>query len=124
MTTYTESRRRRATSGVEIAGQLTERVSLFGVALTDDGHGGVVEAPVPLVPGEVFALVESLQGTERFQALVLEVAVLYLVTIRYHAQVTAGTFLTWAGRTLQVQGPPVELVRRELLQLYCAERSA
>lgn len=120
--TYDSSRRRRTLSGVEIAGRLTERVQLFRVELVDDGHGGHVETPVPLVPFETFAHVEAMQGSERLQALALEVALLYLVTLRYRADVTAGTRITWGSHVLEVHGPPVELLRRQLLQCYCSER--
>ena len=106
----------------EVAGRLTERVELSRVELADDGHGGLVETDVPLVPGTVFANIEALRGIERLQSLALEVALLYLVTIRWRADVSAGTRIAWEGRELEVNGPPVEVKRRQLLQLYCSER--
>jgi len=113
---------RRTLAGIEIAGQLTERVQLSGVSLVDDGHGGQIETEVPLQPGEVFARIDSVQGSERFAALALEVAVLWIVYIRWHAAVTAGTRITWGAHVLEVNGPPVEIIRRQFFQLYCSER--
>lgn len=122
--TVLDDRRRAAARAQEVTGQLRERVALSGMRLVDDGHGGWTEQPGPLTPGEAYAHIESLAGSERLQALALEVAVLYVVTLRWHPQVTAGTVITWVARglALQVNGPPVEIGTRQLLQCYCSVR--
>ena len=124
MATLAEQRRQ-SQRQVEVAGRLTERVVLSRTQLVDDGHGGWTEQPVALDPPEVFALIESLQGAERLQAAALEVALVFLVTLRWHAGVTAGTRITWLARSLdlEVNGPPVELGRKQMLQCYCSSRA-
>ena len=76
------------------------------------------------MPGDVFAQIDALQGMERLQAQSIEVTLAYLVTMRWHSGITAGTRITWTSRamTLEVNGPPVEIVRRQLLQCYCSAR--
>ena len=122
--TVLDDRRRAAARAQEVTGQLRERVTLTGMQLVDDGHGGWTEQLTPLTPGEAYAHIESLTGSERLQALALEVALLYVVTLRWHAGVTAGTVITWIDRglALQVNGPPVEIGTRQLLQCYCSVR--
>ena len=121
-----DDRRVRKLRSVEIAGRLVERVELSHVQLVDDGHGGQIESPVPLVPPMAFAEIDALTGAERLQAQAIEVTLAYLVTMRWHAGVTAGTRIAWPARALvlEVNGPPVEIVRRQLLQCYCTARGA
>lgn len=106
----------------EIAGRLTERIQLTGITYEDDGAGGSIPVPGPLDPPEVFAEIEGMRGTERMAAAAVEIALAYRVRVRYHAGITAHTKINWAGRVLEVIGPPVELQRRAFLELYCAER--
>lgn len=106
----------------EIAGRLTERVQLSGIVYVDDGAGGSIPTPMPLDPPEVFAEIEGMRGTERMAAAAVEITLAFRVRLRYHAGITAHTRINWAGRTLEVIGPPVELQRRAFLELYCAER--
>lgn len=106
----------------EVTGSLHERVTLSTLARTEDGSGGYTQAPVALDPADVYADVESLRGEERLQALALDVTVTHKVRLRYHQAVNAQTRITWGTRVLEVIGPPVELIRRHLLECYCAER--
>jgi len=106
----------------EIAGRLTERIALSAATFADDGSGGQIPTWAPLDPPEVFAQVEGLRGAERMAAAAVEVTLAYRVRLRYHAGIDAHTRIDWAGRVLEVIGPPVELQRRAFLELYCAER--
>lgn len=123
MATLTDVRRR-TLRRIEVAGRLVERVSLASLQLVDDGHGGFTEAWTPLTPADVFAQIDSLQGVERLQAQAIEVSLAFMVTLRWHDGITAGTRITWPARglVLEVNGPPVEIVRRQLLQCYCSSR--
>jgi len=106
----------------EVAGKLTERVALSAATFADDGAGGQIPTWAPLDPPEVYAAIDGLRGTERMAAAAVEVTLAYRVRLRYHPGIDAHTRIDWNGRVLEVIGPPVELQRRAVLELYCAER--
>lgn len=106
----------------EVAGRLDQFVLLSGPVRTPDGQGGRVTEYVPLQPSRVSAAVEAIRGTERLQAAGLDLEVSHRVLMRWHAQVTAATRITWGARVLEVVGVPAEIGRRDLLECLCAER--
>ena len=106
----------------EVAGALTERVELSGPVLTPDDAGGHTSDYLPLDPPIAYAAIESLRGAERMQAAAAEVVLAYRARLRYHSGIGAGTRIAWAGRVLEVVGPPVELERRAVIEVYLVER--
>jgi SPP1 family predicted phage head-tail adaptor len=106
---------------IEVAGRLSERVTLSSPIVVDDGEGGRTRTWLE-VGTSVPASVESLRGDERIAVAASETTLTHRVMMRWRDDVTAKTRITWGARTLEVVGPPIEHGRLRLLECLCAER--
>jgi hypothetical protein len=99
-------------------GELRHRVAVLNPsAPVSDGAGGFSVEWSSASPGEVWAKVEpsSSRTAERLAGLKLEASYSHVVTVRYHAEITARTRLTLGARVFAVRGVVDPLERHEWL---------
>ena len=105
------------------AGDLKESVVLETPTSTPDGDGGFTESWAALDPSPVFASVLPATAgmMERIVAATVQADATHIVEMRYHAQVTTKTRLTFGSRYLQVRGVQNVDEANEVTRLSCVE---
>lgn len=98
-------------------GDLDQRVTIQAQARTDDGAGGAAVAWADIA--RVWAKVQPLSGKERLEAQQLEAPVMYRVTIRNRADVTADMRILWRGKAMNIRVIPEAGPRPIYLTLDC-----
>lgn len=104
-------------------GERRHLVSLATVTRTADSLGGYTEAFTALSPATMWAAIEPATPAdlERRVGNTVQASVSHLVTMRYHAEVTTQTRVTFGTRTLDVRGLRNVDERNIALELACEE---
>lgn len=100
------------------AGRLNKRVTLQTLSTTGDGGGGSVETWADTAT--VWASVEPLRGSERFEAQQTASRLSHKVTIRHRA-VTPQQRVKFGTRYFKIEAVINPKERGELLELLCEE---
>lgn len=105
------------------AGKLRHRVYLEAPEADADGQGGLAETTWRIV-AMPWAEIEPVKVTEAEYAQGRRGGITHRVRIRYRSGVHQAMRLRYAGRILEIEGPPRDLrERREYLELICREVS-
>lgn len=102
------------------AGKLSKRVTIQTHTDVPDGGGGTVKDWIDTVT--VWARVEPLDGSERFQAQQVTSSLSHRVTIR-HRSVTPQQRIKFGSRILRINAVVNPNERGEMLQILCEEEN-
>lgn len=105
-------------------GILRYRATIQAARRTDDEGGGYVETWRPISDGGVWVGVTPLTASERVRAMQTHGEMTHRVTMRYRHDVTGQMRLDYHGRTLTIQGPPVNVDERERWMEFLAREEA
>lgn len=98
-------------------GELRERVRLQNFISIDDGYGNQIQEWRDVAT--VWARVEPLRGTERYQAAQLETVVGWHITIRHRTDITPAWRIVKGSTVFRIVGILNPDERRRFLQLEC-----
>ena len=102
------------------AGELDQRVTLRSYTQTPDGMGGQVRAAADFATTPtVWAKVQPVRGSEKFQEERTAAVSTYLITIRYRDDVNEGHFVRWRGSDYNIRNVKRTSGRELNLVLEC-----
>ena len=106
-------------------GLMRHRVAIANPTRTPDGDGGYTDTWVAADPSPVWARIEpaTASNTERLIGNTIEAPISHIVTLRWHAGVTARSRLTYEGREFNVRGTQNVQERDRWLVLACEEQA-
>jgi len=100
-------------------GKLRHRITLQEIIKTDDGYGGIVETWKDIAT--VWAAIEPLKGTERYQAQQVQSELTHKVTIRYRAGIKPQMRILYGNRVFDIEAVIDVDERHRWLELLCSE---
>lgn len=100
-------------------GKLRHRITLQELVKTDDGYGGIVETWQDVAT--VWAAIEPLKGTERYQAQQVQSELTHKVTIRYRAGIKPQMRILYGNRVFDIEAVIDVDERHRWLELLCSE---
>lgn len=101
------------------AGRLRKRVTIQRLARTDDGYGGSLEDWQDVAT--VWAAVEPLRGSERYEAQQVQSVLSHRVMMRYRPGIKPQMRLVMKDRTLMIEAVINVEERNRWLELLCQE---
>ena len=106
-----------------IIGSLRREIAVENPTRTADGEGGFTETYAAASPSPVWSRLEPAtpRNVERLVGNTIDAPITHIVTMRYHASVSAITRLTFGSRYLFVRGMQNVDERNEVLHLACEE---
>lgn len=98
-------------------GKYDKKITIEAAAQTRDAHGGVIEGWQSIK--EMWAHLRQQSPKEIFAADQVQNLNTAIFIIRYTTGIDAGMRVVHEGKVYDIQGPPIELGRRNQLQIIC-----
>ena len=102
-------------------GKLNKRVELQKVEREKDGAGGFKESE-PITFATTWASIDGLSGSEFRRAHQQMVELTHKITIRYRKDIDRTMFVSYEGRSFEIQYIENQEERNRFLELFCLER--